>query len=132
MRRGRSASIHSNGQEALFRGSVEEHGPDTERSRRRCSDARPAEVARKAHQMNQELGTPKRISRRDFLRGLGAALALSSGSASPAFSMPQGAISRRAAPGSSSAPLLDEATVPRFNVWAATTGGLSAAVANLA
>src|SRR5438067_520935 len=45
--------------------------------------------------------------------------------------MPQGPTPSRAAPGSSSAPLLDEAIVPTFNVWAATTGGLSAAVANL-
>ena len=81
--------------------------------------------------MNEGSGTPKCISRRQLLKGLGAALALGSGSASPAFSMPQGALTSRAALGPPFARFLDEATLPANNVWAATTGGLSAAVANL-
>src|SRR6266516_863893 len=82
--------------------------------------------------MNEGSGTPKCISRRQLLKGLGAALALGSGSASPAFSMPQGALTSRAALGPPFARFLDEATLPANNVWAAMTGGLSAAVANLA
>jgi DNA-binding beta-propeller fold protein YncE len=79
--------------------------------------------------VNNEPGIPKRISRRQLLKGLATALALSSGSASAASAMSQGALASRAVPGPSR--FSDEATFPTNNVYAAARGGLQAAVAEL-